>query len=50
MGPSHAANDAAAVEKPTYFRKSLRDVEEVSNVSLSPKNLSTGISSTNSFC
>ena len=48
-GPSQAAKDAAAVVKPTYFKKSLRDVEEVSSVSLSPKKSSVGIVSTNSF-
>jgi len=37
-GPSHAANEAAAVVKPIYFKKSLREVSEDSNVSLSPRN------------
>src|SRR5690554_6037262 len=49
-GPSHAAKDAAAVLKPTYFKKSRRVVLELSKESLSPKNSSVGISSTNSFC
>ena len=48
-GPSQAARVAAAVVNPTYFRKSLLDVDEFSNVFLSPKNSSVGISSTNSF-
>src|SRR5690606_30625029 len=49
-GPSQAATVAAAVEKPTYFRKSLRLVEDPASFSLSPKNSSTGICSLNSFC
>ena len=28
MGPSQAANDAAAVVKPTYFKKSLRELKK----------------------
>ena len=48
-GPSQAAKDAAAVVKPTYFKKSLREVAEVSRVSLSPKKSSVGMFSTNSF-
>ena len=43
-GPSQAAKEAAAVLKPTYFKKSRRVVDEDSKVSLSPKNSSTGIS------
>ena len=49
-GPSQAASDAAAVLKPTYFKKSRRVVEEASRADLLPKNSSVGISSTNSFC
>ena len=49
-GPSQAANEAAAVLNPTYFKKSRRVVDVSSNVSLSPKNSSVGISATNSFC
>src|SRR5690554_944885 len=49
-GPSQAASDAAAVLKPTYFKKSRRVVLELSNELLSPKNSSVGISLTNSFC
>ena len=49
-GPSQAAKEAAAVLKPTYFKKSRRVVDEDSKVSLSPKNSSTGISWTNSLC
>ena len=48
-GVSHAAKVAAAVLNPKNFKKSLLDVD-VDEISLSPKNLSTGISSTNSFC
>ena len=48
-GPSHAANVAAAVVNPTYFKKSRRVVEEEDNASLSDKNSSVGISSTNSL-
>jgi hypothetical protein len=48
-GPSQAANDAAAVEKPTYFKKSRRVVDESVNAFLFPKNSSVGISSTNSL-
>ena len=46
-GPSHAANEAAAVLKPTYFKKSRRVVDDSSRVFLSPKNSSVGISLTN---
>jgi hypothetical protein len=49
-GPSQAASDAAAVLKPTYFKKSRRVVDESSRTSLSPKKSPTGISSTNSDC
>ncbi len=49
-GPSQAAKDAAAVLKPTYFKKSRRVVLELSKEFLSPKNSSVGISLTNSFC
>ena len=49
IGASQAAKVAAAVLNPKNFKKSLREVEVVDN-SLSPKNSSTGISSTNSFC
>ena len=45
-----AAKDAAAVLNPTYFKKSLLLVLVDSKDSLSPKNSSTGMSSTNSFC
>jgi hypothetical protein len=36
-GPSHAASVAAAVLKPTYFKKSRRDVDEDDKASLFPK-------------
>ena len=49
-GPSQAAKDAAAVLKPTYFKKSRRVVDDVSKLDLLPKNSSVGISSTNSLC
>ena len=45
-----AAKEAAAVVNPTYFKKSLRVVDEASKLSLSPKKSSVGISSTNSLC
>jgi hypothetical protein len=36
-GPSQAANVAAAVLNPTYFKKSRREVEEDDIASLLPK-------------
>ena len=47
-GPSHDANVAAAVVKPTYFKKSRRVVDEEESVS-SAKKSAVGISSTNSL-